>query len=208
MIVSLVCSVDVIFCGAGYDTFTGASATTVQNNIDAGDGNDNVTGGGGSDTITGGTGNDTIVGGPGSDVLTGGGGNDVFVFHLIDSTAVAIGNSVLGPGGVAAGIDQIRDWSGTTDHLAFFSDTAGTVKMAAGTSLNFGSATATDFTSAVATANSHLGVSGGYVAVQVGTDVVVFADTTLDGHITNADDAVTLVGKTLNDIGSANILGT
>jgi len=49
--------------------------------------------------------------------------------------------------------------------------------------------------------------------VQVGTDVIVFADTsgatvgTPDHTITVADDAITLVGKTLSDIDFTNIVG-
>ena len=59
----------------------------------------------------------------------------------------------------------------------------------------------------MAQANGHLGNAGKYIAVQVGTDVVVFADTNADHSITGVDDAVTLVGKTLNDIDFSNIVG-
>ena len=44
------------------------------------------------------------------------------------------------------------------------------------------------------------------MAVQVGTDVVVFADSHHDGSITGADDAVTLVGKSLADISASNFI--
>src|SRR4051812_1953244 len=44
-----------------------------------------------------------------------------------------------------------------------------------------------------------------FVAVQVGADVVVFADSA--GNNGTADDAITLVGKTLADIQGANIIG-
>jgi hypothetical protein len=42
-----------------------------------------------------------------------------------------------------------------------------------------------------------------YVVVQVGGDVVVFADT---GALNTADDAVVLVGRTLADISADNIV--
>jgi hypothetical protein len=72
---------------------------------------------------------------------------------------------------------------------------------------NYTETTATDFNDAITQANNHLG-TGIYVAVQVGADVIVFADTNASGTITAADDAVTLVGKTLADIDFSNIVGT
>ena len=43
-----------------------------------------------------------------------------------------------------------------------------------------------------------------YVVVQVGADVVVFAD--VDGGADDAEDAVVLVGRTLADISALNFL--
>ena len=107
----------------------------------------------------------------------------------------------------STGIDQIRDWTGgttaaPTNFLHFGAFGAG---LAAGTLANYSETTGTDFNDAVAQANSHLGL-GLYVAVQVGGDVVVFADTNASGTITTADDAVTLVGKTLSDIDFSNVI--
>ncbi|HEX2818140.1 MAG TPA: calcium-binding protein, partial [Phenylobacterium sp.] len=185
--------------GAGDDTILAGSGADT---IDAGSGDDSVSGGAGGDTITGGAGDDVIHGGTGTDVLSGGGGTDEFTFNFGDSPAS--GPSVLLAGGIASGIDQIRDWT-STDLLHFVNNAA--ADMAVGTSLNFSETTATDFASAVTSANAHLG-AGLYVAVQVGTDVIVFADTNASGTITTADDAVTLVGKTLADITFANFSGT
>jgi len=138
-------------------------------------------------------------------VLVGGGGADKFVFTAGDSSANSATGSILLAGGIASGPDQIRDWT-SADSLHF--NSAGPVNMGAGTNLDFSTATATDFASAITAANAHLGAGGLYVAVQVGTDVVVFADTNLDHSITTADDAVTLVGKTLADITFSNFTGT
>ena len=67
--------------------------------------------------------------------------------------------------------------------------------------------TATDFADAQVLANAAIG-TGHYVAVQVGSDVVVFADTDGTAGISGTDDAVTPIGKTLNDITFGNIAGT
>ena len=192
---------DSISAGTGNDSVTGSA--TLANNLDGGDGNDTIVGGANQDTITGGLGNDTIAGGGGTDVLSGGGGGDLFIWSA-GSSQVSSGKSVLGVGGVAAGIDQIRDWNGgttaaPTNFIVFGAGSA--------TAATYSETTGTDFNDAVAQANGHLGNAGKYIAVQVGTDVVVFADTNADHSITGVDDAVTLVGKTLNDIDFSNIVG-
>ena len=155
-----------------------------------------VGGGAGNDVLAGGLGNDTITGGTGVDTMTGGGGADVFVFASFgDSPAVA------------GAIDQITDWNGAANGVSF--------GLGAGTALNYTETTAADFASALVSADAHLGLGGKYVAVQVGGDVVLFADTGHfvlgvataggDGHIDASDDAVVLVGKSLADIDFVNI---
>jgi hypothetical protein len=134
------------------------------------------------------------------DALSGGGGSDKFIFAT-GGSSVSLGASSLAGNGAAHGIDQIRDWT-SSDKISFSLGTAN-----AGSALNFSTATGTDFNDAVSEANAHLGTGGKYVAVQVGGDVIVFADTSNDSHITTADDAVTLVGKTLADITASNIVG-
>jgi len=192
-----------ITAGAGADTILSGSG---NDNIHVGGGGDIIDGGAGSNTIAGGAGNDTIHGGAhgvnGTDILTGGGGQDVFIVSAGDTLASD------GPSTPTLGITQIRDWT-SSDLLDF--------GLAKGTSANFSETTATDFNDAIVQANNHLG-QGDFVAVQVGTDVIVFADTNTftsnstpptlgvsDHHITSDDDAVTLVGKTLADITFGNL---
>jgi len=140
-------------------------------------------GGVGADTVTGGPGADTIVGGGGADVLTGGGGADLFVFS---------------PGGSPAAVDQmatITDWR-AGDMLTFGG--------AAGSAANFATATAASFAEALTLANQQMAAgSVDYVAVAVGGDVVVFADSRGDNA---AHDAVILAGRGLADLDASAIV--
>jgi Ca2+-binding RTX toxin-like protein len=202
--------------GTGANTVTTGTGSDViatgggADNINSGDGNDKIDAGAGNDVINGGAGNDAIHGGHGVDLMTGGGGNDLFTFNVGDSP-VSAGASTAGAGLGPTGVDQIRDWT-SADGLEFFNAATGTTPLAHGTDLNFSTTTASDFASAITAANAHLG-GGIYVAVQVGSDVVVFADNssttvgTPDHSITAADDAVTLVGKSLADITFSNFIG-
>ena len=131
----------------------------------------------------GGSGNDTIEGGTGRDVMSGGSGTDVFVIGAGDS----------GVGGLAT-IDAINDWT-SADRIEFGD--------AAGSGTNYAEATAADFAAAVTAAEALMDGTVIYVAVAIGSDVVVFYD---DGGNGTADESVLLVGKTLADIGETNIL--
>jgi hypothetical protein len=146
------------------------------------DGDDRLRGLHGSDTLAGGAGNDTLVGGPGADVLTGGAGNDVF--------------HVSGPANALDGLDSVTDWTHGEDVLSF--GDGFTVTDAA-----FATATAADFDAARAAADAAIADgSADVVAVQVGSDVIVFADE--DGE--NAvGAAVLLVGRTLADVSAGDI---
>jgi hypothetical protein len=65
------------------------------------------------------------------------------------------------------------------------------------------SLTAASFGAAITAADTQIHTTHAtdkYAAVQVGADVVVFIDTTADGHITGADDAVILTGRSLTDL--------
>lgn len=136
-------------------------------------------GGAGDDTILANLGDDMLIGGTGVDELTGGGGADRFEL-----------TSATGPID-AAHADRILDW-GADDRLAFG---------AAG--LSYAEATAADFASAVTAAQGLIGAGGsGVVAVQVGADVIVFADT---GPAASIDIAAVLVGRSLADVGAANV---
>ena len=175
----------------GNDTLT---ATPEAHVIGGGDGNDNIAdgtgsdvlfGGHGADTLAGGAGNDTLAGGPDADVLTGGTGADLFLAR--------------GPvPATAAGLDRILDFTGGSDHLVFGPHDPGTAA-------NFATATAADFASALTAANTKIAAGVvDYVAVKVGADVIVFADSHHDNG--TADSAVLLVGKSLADIGYSDII--
>jgi len=144
-------------------------------------GNDRLEGGKGNDTIDGGAGDDLIRGGKGADVVTGGAGHDTFV---IDSGAKA-----------ATDLDHILDFTHGEDRLVF--DDA-----PAATAANFVTDTQADFAHALADANAKMAAGADFVAVQVGADVIVFADEVGDHHV---ESAVLLVGKTLADISSSDI---
>src|SRR5262249_40901380 len=142
-------------------------------------GNDLIFGQGGNDTINGGSGNDTIDGGLGKDILTGGGGVDRFNISTSGDSSPVAGSS-----------DQILGWDGTTYRLHFAPAATGAAA--------YSETTAADFGAALTAANTVLG--GGtvdVVAVQIGSDVVVFADTNAGN---SAGDAIVLVGKSLTDI--------
>lgn len=145
------------------------------------DGNDRLSGGKGADTIDGGAGDDTISGGKGADLLTGGAGNDVF---QIDGSAKA-----------QTDLDKITDWTHGQDHLRF--DDAPVA-----TATNFQTDTAADFSTALADANAKMAAGADFVAVQVGADVIVFADEVGEHHV---ESGVVLVGKTLADIAFSDI---
>jgi Ca2+-binding RTX toxin-like protein len=145
----------------------------------------------GPDTLHGLGGDDVLQGGQGPDVLDGGAGSDQFLFAPLDSPAVA------------GQMDRIIDWS-SDDHLAFAFQ-GGLVSTPMGSALNYVETTAASFSAALTAANAL--IAGGnteYVSVQVGSDVIVFADTNGDHGV--AEDAVTLVGRTLADISAQNII--
>lgn len=67
---------------------------------------------------------------------------------------------------------------------------------------DFASSTADDFAGALAAANAIMAGTGEtVVAVQVGDDVIVFADT---GDADQAGSAILLVGRTLSDVGAGD----
>jgi len=190
---------DVINSEEGNDVVTGGEGKDVidagddNDNVDAGGGNDVLGGGLGDDTLQGGDGDDVITGGAGTDFLRGGNGSDVFVF----GTA---GNS-----GVTAGLlDQILDWQ-NTDAL-HFGAASPALPGAATDGANYLELTASSYDAALVLAQgqiAHAGATVDYVVVQVGSDVVVFADT---GNTNAVTDAVTLVGRTLADISADNVI--
>jgi len=145
-------------------------------------GPDSVQGGYGNDSISGGAGDDTLFGAAGTDSLSGGDGADTFV--------------VAGVAGSAESLDHILDFTGGSDSLKFSGGPAAT-------DANFATATATDYATAITAAFTATSGGAAYVAVQVGGDVIVFADTS--GVPGNIEDAVVLVGRSLSDVSSGDI---
>ena len=137
------------------------------------DGNDLLAGGNGADTLDGGAGNDTLDGGHGADALTGGAGKDVF--------------EIEGPAKVLADLDRITDFTHGQDRIVF--DDAPTA-----TAGNLVTDTALDFKTALADANAKMAAGADFVAVQVGGDVILFADEVGEHRV---QSGVLLVGKTL-----------
>ena len=168
---------------AGGQTLTGAMGDddlkggAGADRLFGGDGNDMLRGEAGADTLSGGGGNDTLSGGRGADVLTGGPGADTFQLGGAD-------------------LDRITDFTHGQDHLAFGDH----LKL---TDANFARGTAGSYADALAFATGKI-TSGAadLVAVQVGSDLIVFADSTHHNHI---DASVVLVGKTLSALGVGDI---
>jgi Ca2+-binding RTX toxin-like protein len=161
------------------DTLLGGLGNDVINALG---GSDSVSGLGGNDTLDGGDGADTLSGGDGADLLTGGPGADTFL-------AAGIGPEV-------QFLDRIADFTSGEDKLEFGGP--------AGTATNFATATATDYLDAIAKAFAAAATGADYIAVQVGADVIVFAET--DGVDTNLEAVNILVGKSLSDIAPTDIV--
>jgi Ca2+-binding RTX toxin-like protein len=185
--------------GADQDTLTGGTgADTIVGNGGAdslvgGVGDDRVSGGQGADTLVGGVGSDTLSGGADADRLQGGAGRDQFQFWSATT------------GTAQAQLDRIVDWTGNDDFLRFGTGDESGPSLGAGTAVNYREFTAASYADALTEANAQ--IAGGvvdYVAVRVGADVFVFADS--QNNNGQADTAVVLAGKTLNDIGSGNFV--
>lgn len=132
-------------------------------------------GGAGSDTLAARAGADTLVGGLGADSLSGGDGADLFV---LDGAVQSL---------TFAAADTIGDWT-VSDHL----------RLRASIGTGYAETTAADFTAALATAQAQIAAGQiEVVAVQVGSDVVVFTDASPG---TAVDTITVLVGRTLADI--------
>jgi len=159
-------------------------AATGMATIDGGAGNDEITTTAGADSIIGGIGTDTLDGEAGADTVAGGAESDQFQFFQSAVPAAA------------TGLDRITDWA-AEDRL-FFAD-GSNVPVGAGTSGNYVESTQADYATALTFANGQIAAGTvNYVAVQVGADVVVFADSA--GNNGTADSAVMLVGRSLADI--------
>lgn len=142
------------------------------------DADDFLKGGHQGDTLDGGAGNDTLSGGGGSDLLIGGAGEDVFL----------VGGKVAS---TEAGLDQIQDFTTGVDRIGF----GGSVSLAGHSFLQD---TEADYASALAKATQAItSDSADIVFVQVGADVVVFADGNLHNQVS---DAIVLQNVSLTGI--------
>ncbi|HSV02555.1 MAG TPA: hypothetical protein VLI41_05055 [Phenylobacterium sp.] len=131
------------------------------------DADDLLKGGAHADTLDGGAGNDTLSGGGGADLLIGGAGSDVFL----------VGGKVTS---TEAGLDQIQDFTTGADRIGF----GGAVSLAGHSFLQD---TEADYASALAKATQVIGSDqADLVFVQVGADVVVFADANLHNQVSGA----------------------
>jgi hypothetical protein len=163
--------------GRGADELKGGDGA---DSLSGGDGADNLRGEAGNDTLSGGGGDDTLSGGRGADLLTGGPGHDTFL--------------ISGPASTALGdVDRISDFTKGEDKLSF------------GVHLelnehNVSTGQAKTYAEAFVAASGKI-VAGAadLVAIQIGADVVVFADVQ---HHNQVDASVILVGKSfaLTDI--------
>jgi Ca2+-binding RTX toxin-like protein len=157
--------------------------------LTGGPGNDGIFGVAGAETLNGGAGDDVVQGGGGADVLEGGAGSNLFLFNPGDSPPTL------------SLMDRIIDWS-PADRLGFVFANSQVAPDA--NASNYVETTAANFSAAATTAQTL--IAGGvveYVSVQVGGDVVVFAD---GGFHSTPQEAVMLQGRTLADIDASNIV--
>ncbi|UTP37966.1 hypothetical protein M9M90_12020 [Phenylobacterium sp. LH3H17] len=144
--------------------------------LDPAPGEETVPGGATSESLSGDDGNNTLVGGAGADSLAGGAGADDFVVEGVADTA--------------DGLDQIFDFTSGEDRLV--------MGAGPGAEDTVGFGIADDFASAMGSALQAVASGADYVAMQVGSDLVVFANT--DDDPSTLDVAVVLVGRSLSDI--------
>jgi Ca2+-binding RTX toxin-like protein len=150
---------------------------------------------GGADSLSGGAGADTLDGGAGNDVINGGAGHDLIILGGgADTVSVGLGQS----GATAATADSIQDW-GSDDLLLFANVPASASEYAENTAADL--TIATNYASGLIVSGS-----ANVVAVQVGSDVVVYADSGANNGA--IDDVVILTGKTLADVSYANFTTT
>ncbi|WP_395670308.1 calcium-binding protein [Phenylobacterium sp.] len=183
----------------GDDTITGVGSDTIY----GGQGSDRITGGPGAgylngnlgdDSLQGSGGADTLIGEGGRDLLMGGGGADVFIFEAGASSLTA------------NGADVIADWQ-ASDRIGL--PQAGDYTELAPAPGNpdpyYGGGAGTPYTFAtgLAAAQEAAVMNPGLriVAVEVGADVVVYADA--DGQ-PGLDLAIVLTGVSLEDINGLN----
>jgi Ca2+-binding RTX toxin-like protein len=172
---------DEVHGGAGNDTI--ASNNGGQDSLDGGDGNDSISADDVAQTsLAGGAGDDTLLASGFGDVLSGGDGADKFI--------------LLGTGFSSAESNgfQITDWS-NADKISI----SGIDKS------YYQELTAPDYQTALAQYCLPMAPHA-VVAVQVGADVVVFAETGSTHLGLGQFQVAVLVGRTLADIDASNLV--
>jgi Ca2+-binding RTX toxin-like protein len=175
-------SIEKAWGSRGNDRITGNAD---DNYLDGLNGDDVVIGGGGNDVVSGRDGADTLSGGLGADSLYGGKDIDLFIFTPEEASR-----------DIKAG-DVIEDWQ-SYDRIKF---TDGPVA----TSANFAKIEGNDWASALAVVDQlFLTTATRYVAVRLGVETYLFADTGAEG--VTYDTIITLRGGTIS-IDSDAIIG-
>lgn len=167
------------FIGAGDNSGAQAALFAGNDVITGGPLNDLFRGYAGADTLNGGAGDDTLDGGTGGDTIVTGGGADVIV--------VGQGQSLPGSS------DVVSDWN-SSDAVQFAHVPTGAT---------YAEATAADYGAAANIARDLISTGAvNVVAVAVGNDVAIYADTADDNG--SADDVIILTGRTLADVSASN----
>jgi Ca2+-binding RTX toxin-like protein len=175
---------DLLFGDAGVDWMVGGKGDDLlRGGADA----DRLEGSEGADILEGGDGDDWLDGEVGIDTLSGGAGADTF-------TVIGFHTSF-----TQADLDVVTDWS-SADKLRFRTNVGSDIGGA------YVEITAADLSAALTQANSLIAARTAlFVAVQIGPDVMVFANAAqYGGQVT---EGFLLKGRTLADISEANVHG-
>lgn len=142
---------------------------------------DRLVGAEGDDSLSGGGGNDQLAGRDGSDTLSGGAGADTF--------------KVMDAADTLEALDQVIDYETGVDRIVFG-------RRFEANEFNFASFDVTSFDAAVEEVNTAFAAGLEVAAVQLGEDLILFADVDGDGTY-NA--AVVLVGQSLDAFNVSDI---
>jgi Ca2+-binding RTX toxin-like protein len=173
-------SIENLTGGFSEDTLVGDAANNKLSGLD------------GRDILRGDAGSDTLIGGRAEDVLTGGAGKDTFVFAIGDSQPANFAGSEVG-------VDVITDFT-AEDQLAIWDHTD---------SIIYREGSAADFATAQAIATQLLQAGGGlqsYNAYQVGGDVYLFCDQTVDANNPVFENVIKLANTNLDALDIHNFL--
>lgn len=187
----------------GHDTIQSSSGFA---SLAGNDGDDWLILGSGGGSASGDVGNDTLVGVGGGDTLVGGVGDD-----RLDAGAAGVGarNTLSGGSGADQFVLSTSGDSGVVDteyNVITDWQTSDTLDLAGvgGGGFDYFEMSAANYADALAGADANAVASArdSVTVVQVGADLVVFVDADNNNAV---EDAIGLVGRTLNDVSLANI---